>query len=139
MQLLRCQNENCSTDKHGRLIFDFQVEDHEPPVCPTCGTDMRERPEFIVRRKLMHYDPPHARLKGRGKNEAACGRTGWESDDRTGYTGDPGAVTCDRCKATEVWAANAVEMRVVEKFDLVTELDPTTMTIKKAAPCGGCP
>lgn len=140
MQLLRCQNEACSKDPHGRLIFDFTLEDDQPPVCPSCETDMRERPEIVVRRKLIHYDPPHLKIKGRGQSKAACGAAGWESSDRVGFTGEPGSVSCPQCRATEVWRTNAIEMRVVEKFDLVTQIDPKTLTIKKAdSPCGGCP
>lgn len=138
MQLLRCLNMNCSRDPHGRPQFDFVLEDTAPPICPECQTDMRQRPDFVIKRKLMHYDPPHPKLANRGQGKAACGQGGWTPNAGIGYTGDPGAVNCPRCRETEAWKTNAVESGVAEKFDFPIEIDPKNMTITKVEPCSSC-
>lgn len=97
----RCQNANCSEDRHGRLIFDFEANE---PVCPKCGCDARD-PRYadtVIQLEVIHFDPPDERLAGKGKNILAC-----NPRRRVGATvrasGDPTVVNCPACKATDAY------------------------------------
>ncbi len=67
------------------------------PKCPGCGAG----PAVIAPVECVHFDPPSG-TPGRGVNVAAC-----NPKLRVGpgcrATGEPDAVTCKACKATEIY------------------------------------
>lgn len=94
MPLFRCLN--CSRE------FDAAR-----PSCSACGLDPATNPrhtDLFVPLLLHHFDPP-TNVPGIGKGHAACdpaikcGRPGMM------FTGEPGAVNCPKCKATEAFVA----------------------------------
>ena len=99
----RCQNESCSTDPHGRLIFDFWAE---KPVCPKCGTDRKLHPDTVIELALTHFDPPHPTIKRKGQRVLACTGKPFEGQHATG---NPSVVNCPGCKATDIWKKVADE------------------------------
>lgn len=83
---------------------EFEAEG-KAPACPECGAAGEQA---IAKLETIHFDPPavepnpekpHVR---RGKHHAACdekikvGRGGR-------FSGEPTAVTCAKCKATDVF------------------------------------
>jgi len=89
---------NCASAEHP-MGKPFEAD---LPVC-ACGVDGRvpEMAAYIAKREVIHFDPPHDILKGRGKRKHAC------SDEAVGRgpmaAGHPAAVTCAKCTATEVY------------------------------------
>jgi hypothetical protein len=108
MPLFRCQNQKCSTDPHGRLIFDFESNE---PVCPNCKADAR-LPEFkhtVIKLTTIHLhlkDPKGQDIGQGSRYRVACGGS---LAGRHG-SGDAIAVNCPECKATKeykgIMAAN---------------------------------
>ena len=126
MPIWRCQNEACSTDPAGRLIFDFS---DDLPICPTCGTDGRKRPDIVIRLKLMHYDPPHPKLTRRGKGHAACDpNKKVHGTELVGFTGDPGTVNCQACIESAEWQAAAKEREMVPGLDFTVAVQNGVVT-----------
>lgn len=87
---------NC-TDEMGRPGKKFEAD---APVCP-CGVD-GNKPEmtgYIAKCEVIHFDPPHPVLKGRGMRRRVC-------DDKPIHeagglaSGHPAAVNCGACKRT---------------------------------------
>lgn len=108
MKPYRCQNEACSTDDHGRLIFDFWAEQ---PVCPKCGADGREGKfrHIVIALSLVHFDPP-SQVRGVGQRTKACDSLHYANGQVA--TGNPNSVTCPVCKATDVY------QRVAEQWGM---------------------
>lgn len=87
-----------------------RVFEADRPTCAECELDPAKdarHGRFFDQLLIIHYDPP-TNVKGIGQNVAACnpkvkvGRQGRHTTaDR--FTGDKSAVTCPRCKATEVY------------------------------------
>jgi hypothetical protein len=78
MAMWRCQNEECSEDPSGRLIFDFEVADGQPPICPSCKADVRKPEQRFTLVKLetvhLHVKDPNGPDVGRGhRYRVACG------------------------------------------------------------------
>jgi hypothetical protein len=127
MGLYRCQNQHCSTDPHGRLIFDFEAEE---PVCPTCGTDARvPGPEVVVALKVVHFDPP-SHVFGRGLGHPACRPE--KSVRGVAATGDPGSVNCAACKATEAYRKAYRDSRPWDEADYAVEIDAKAGVIRRS-------
>lgn len=85
----------------------------DKPVCPFCGLDRDERPEYrqyIAEREVVHFDPPHPVLLGGGLNKTACGSQPLGGDPRNGRfvyaSGDRLAVTCPACKLTDAFKSD---------------------------------
>ena len=77
------------------------------PICEPCGIDAVANPrdkEVVVRLVTIHLDPPGRRV-GVGKNHAACDPTIKLGAKNCQFTAEPSAVTCPKCKATDVFAA----------------------------------
>lgn len=91
------------------------------PACTDCEIDPKKDPrdkDLIVEMRLIHFDPPSKR-EGRGLGYAACNPGLKVGRGNHGFTGEPDAVTCAKCKATEVYATaegsnGAVELKVAE-------------------------
>lgn len=89
----RCSN--CGTD----FVAD-------KPACAKCDIDATTDPQAIgVIHPLatIHYDPPHPKIKLRGKGHRAC-------DTKTHIgrgkgTGEASVVNCEACKATPAYQA----------------------------------
>lgn len=70
-------------------------------ACEPCGLDATTNPrdaDILTELVAIHFDPP-TRIKGRGKNHAAC-----DPKLRAGavrVTSAPTAVTCTACKASK--------------------------------------
>ena len=88
-----------------------KVFDAAKPVCEACGidaeADVRDT-DVVQELKLHHFDPP-SRRAGRGLGYAACDPKIKVGAPKCMFTGEPDAVNCPKCKATEVYvAANGV-------------------------------
>jgi hypothetical protein len=67
--------------------------------CPECGAsgDLYVSPVFPV-----HYDQP-TKIRGRGRNVAACNPTIKVGVPGHVFTSEPDQVTCEACKATPAY------------------------------------
>lgn len=84
----RCTN--CGTD----FVAD-------KPACAKCDIDATTDPQatgIIHPLVTIHYDPPHAKIKGRGLGHRACAPTTHIGRGRG--TGEASVVNCEACKAT---------------------------------------
>jgi hypothetical protein len=106
----RCQNEACSEDAAGRLIFDFWTE---RPICPKCGTDGKQMPDIVIPLAVVHFDPP-SHVKNRGQRIAACDSQGYGG---RAVSGNPNVVNCPECRATAAWKTTAEDWGVEELTD----------------------
>jgi len=131
-KFFRCYNCNDPKGVPGR---DF-VADAAKPVCPNCtldGTRGSQHANMIVALRTMHYDAKHGIVKCRGKNVPACGAKRLET---TAMTGDPNAVNCLACQATEVFKAEKAEFNAgADEFeqpaDFPIAVDPATAAYVK--------
>lgn len=98
----RCQNQNCSEDHAGRLIFDFWAE---KPVCPKCGADGKVMPDVVIPLSIIHFDAP-TNVYGRGERVAAC--TGRPHNGQPA-SGNPEVVNCPECKTKPAYLKLAEE------------------------------
>lgn len=101
LKLWRCQNESCTEDPHGRLIYDFAAEH---PVCPKCGADGRTvaGSNAVVKREVIHYlviDPAGSLATPHGRRSVACQPAASRVPSHT--TGQWEAVTCLDCQESE--------------------------------------
>lgn len=136
MGLYRCQNAECSTDPHGRLIFDFEAA---TPTCPKCGADSR-RPEHkntIVKREVVHFHVIDSAGPDMGfgkRRRVGCIPGGSIVGKRA--TGDVRAVTCPACKLLPeyltVMAEN--EWSTPEDLDFPITLDAGQVAIVGTPP-----
>lgn len=126
MPAYRCQNAKCSTDPHGRLIFDFEAD---APVCPTCGSDGRKDPNLVIKLVTVHFDPP-SHVFGRGLGHPACNPK--KSVRGVMATGDPGSVSCKACKASEAFRQAERDAKPWDEADYAVEIDPVKGTIAPA-------
>lgn len=119
MKLWRCQNEECSTDPHGRLIFDFMADE---PVCPTCGADGRtpEGHNVVIPRTVIHLlvKDKAGPLKGeRGRYRLACQP---EAKRVAGqFTTVPSAATCPLCHESDLYKTAYVAAKPVEANEVL--------------------
>lgn len=123
----RCYNTPCA-DKPGTPGHDFMAVD---PVCDKCGIDRRD-PRFtqiITPVVVVHYDPPSP-VDGVGQRTLAC--TG---KPIAGFraTGDPEAVNCPACQASEAWQANYAKRQVDPAHDFPVDIDLAKQVLLKAA------
>jgi hypothetical protein len=90
---------NCLNDK-GVPGKPFEAD---LPVCP-CGVDGRspDMAAYVHKREVIHFDPPHAILKGRGVRKVAC--TGAAVGTGQMASGHPAAVNCRKCQETAEYA-----------------------------------
>lgn len=135
MALWRCQNQECSECPAGRLIFDFEVADGQPPVCPKCKADAR-KPEH--RHTLVKLETVHLHVKdptgpdvGRGSRyRLACG--GSLKGKRA--SAEAGPVNCPKCKQTSEYQELAKnDPQIVPEYDKAVELDHASMSVAPAA------
>lgn len=103
--LWRCQNESCSDDPHGKLIFDFKSPE---PICPKCGADGRGvGKNLIVKREEIHYlviDQTGPIQTPNGRRLIAC-----RSEDKKlppYCTASRESVTCAMCMTSDRWIAD---------------------------------
>ena len=104
MALFRCLN---CTNAKGLPGREFEAG---KPECPICHADLGA----IVELEIIHYDPPSGK-PGRGLRRAACDPTikiGHAGPKGCMFSGEPSAVTCRACMATDVFRVNA-ELRGV--------------------------
>lgn len=123
MGLFRCYN--CDGPK-GMPGKDFEAKAAE---CPACGAD----PPTVVELATIHFDPPSG-IRNRGANDAACnpGLRILGGNQNTMMTGVPSAVTCPKCKGTQLWkdAAEAAGIPTVPADkDVPLTIDPGEMKI----------
>lgn len=124
MPIFRCSNESCSTDPHGRTIFDFELPAGAPPICPKCQADPR-KPEFkhtIVKLAVIHFHIKDAKGPdiGRGSRyRIACGGT------LSGKMGTAAhqAVTCPECKKSAEFLAVTDEYAPLAEKDFQVTVD----------------
>lgn len=105
MKLYRCYG--CD-DKKGQPGLDFESD---TPVCPNCGADPRSDPRdatIVIELANIHFEPPHPKRKGRGCGHLACDpKKSVPCGESTKFTGEPSAVTCKRCRESDVWKQQA--------------------------------
>lgn len=93
--------------------FEFEAD---APVCPQCGVDRRKGGVYagvILEREAIHFDPPHPempRLRGSGVKACDGKPLGtFVTDTKLVMgSGDRLAVTCPKCKETDVFKGEAV-------------------------------
>lgn len=76
------------------------------PACAPCGLDATANPrdaQLLAELAVVHFDPP-SKVEGRGLGRAACDPAVKYGGDRR-FTGEPAAVTCPACKASQAFAA----------------------------------
>lgn len=127
MGLWRCQRQSCSTDPHGRCVFDFEDRFGK---CPKCGATHKANPQVVIKLQVLHFDPPGEVIADvqRGKNHFAC-EPGKPMQIGSGNvaTGDPSVVNCPKCKLTEDY------LRAIDEWDgAVVEAENTTVEINLA-------
>lgn len=83
---------NCATDFEGPTA-----------KCTGCGAENEGGRDIIAQRLVIHFDPPHPIIKGRGLGHHACNPEQKVASQGMRSTGYPGSVTCPMCKASEVW------------------------------------
>lgn len=82
----------------------FEVERGDV-ACPECGLTQKESQSHIVKREVIHFDPPHPKIKGKGTNKRACDGRAIQGGMATGA---PSSVTCPNCKTKPAYI-NAAE------------------------------
>lgn len=121
MPMFRCYNQKCSTDKHGRLGFDFEAP-VSAIVCPKCGAGKTARTaQLIVKLACIHFDPP-TDIYGIGENSIACNPEKHVGRDARA-SGAHDAVTCKACRATRVFQDSYAASRPLEDGDYEVEFD----------------
>lgn len=123
MNLYRCQNEDCSDDPHGRLIFDFE---NDVPVCPKCSADARTPygTNVVIVRVPVHLhvkDPAGPIITPRGRLRVACSPDA--SKLPRAATGVPVAATCPACRETDAFK-KLNEQMTAEPVDVVAAGTP---------------
>lgn len=125
MGLWRCQRQECSEDAAGRLIFDFEIADGQPPVCPKCKSDPR-RPEhrrLVIRLECIHLHVKDANGPDIGHGDrwrVACGG----SMKGRRVSAEPAAVNCPKCKASAEYAQLAADNpEILPDYNGAVELD----------------
>lgn len=109
-KLYRCSNANCC-DRVGNP-HEFLADEG---ICPKCGISQGDQRfgSLIIRCVMIHFDPPSP-VPGYGLGVRACApETAIHAPvdafgrPRIGHggTGDPVAVSCPACKATEAYQA----------------------------------
>ena len=99
MQLYRCLN--CTNDK-GLPGKEFEAKNPECPVCQADGN-------LVVQLECIHFDPPSGK-PGRGKRHAACNpklKIGSMGVAGLMMSGEPSAVNCKACQATDAYRIEA--------------------------------
>ena len=122
MGLWRCQNLDCSTDPHGRCIFDFEAE---RPVCPKCGGDMRKNPNAVIELQIIHFEEIGSTIANMsyGTGELACD-PGNDIISGTRRSSAPTAVTCKECRKTAAWRkAMQAHGHTLQDSDYPVEVD----------------
>jgi ssDNA-binding Zn-finger/Zn-ribbon topoisomerase 1 len=114
-RLYRCTNKSCSTDPHGRRIFDFVTEAKpEAIVCPKCGDA-----HYLVPLVPVHFlaaDPQGPIRSAEGRSRVACRPDMAEVKGR--LTGEPSAVTCPACKGTKLFEERQRKLAEVEEEEV---------------------
>lgn len=78
-----------------------EAEHPAPGKCLPCGLDAKEEPRdaaSLVELAVIHFDPPHKAIKGRGKGHAACNPKLKIGRGVAHATGEREHVTCPGCK-----------------------------------------
>lgn len=145
---------------HARLYRCYLCGGHEfmaatgaDPVCPSCGTSQRDPRAggMIATLEVIHFDPPAtvkggaralapntrgARLlAGFGLGHAACNPAEKVSGGGR-FTGEPLAVTCPACKASDAFKAHGLGA-INPRFDLPAEVDAGGGVRLVGLPAGG--
>ena len=97
-------------------------------ACETCGIDQAQDGRLagiVVPIVTLHYDPPHPKVRNRGRGHLACDPKRPVAGSRA--TGEPSVVNCPRCRETEDWkraAAAAGTPEFHSESDETVELSP---------------
>lgn len=97
-KFFRCENPDCATRP------DFEAEH---PVCPDCGADGRTHPGLATELTPVHYLVKDAKGPIRtaiGQRAIACAPA--RARLFRSCSGDRTAVTCPKCRASEVYRAH---------------------------------
>ncbi|HYH63262.1 MAG TPA: hypothetical protein VD866_01045 [Urbifossiella sp.] len=86
-----------------------KVADHPAPgKCVPCGLDPATDPRadsIVIKLETIHFDPPHATVKGWGLGHAACDPTKKVGTADMRATGERDHVNCPRCRESAAFAA----------------------------------
>lgn len=140
LKLYRCTADECSTDPHGRLIFDFTAE---APICPKCGADGR-LPEFawtVVELTRIHFlvkDKAGPIVDRGARRRLACDPSPGtkKTGERCAGTLYHAATNCPDCRASADFPADSA-VKIHPEGDFPIEIDPKKQTITTPKP-GGC-
>lgn len=101
------------------------------PECPWCGASTLRG--MVAEVSVIHFDPPSG-IPNVGSNDAACNPGIRLGGGKVMLTGEPSAVTCVKCKDTQLFkdAAEAMgEGAVHAAADFPVVIDPND-GVKKA-------
>jgi len=108
------------------------------PVCEACGMDASANPrdkDMVVRLTVIHFDPP-GRRPGVGLNHAACDASIKLGAPKCQFTSEPVAVTCPKCKESDVYKAADGESGGPSEAFLAKPVRAAKAA--KTNDCGGC-
>lgn len=115
----------------------------DKPACATCDIDATTDPQaahVIHPLVLIHYDPPHPKIKNRGRGRRACDPKVPVGKGRA--SGEARAVNCDACKATEVFQdavkAGALNTSFLDSEDEIVGVSVKGVITAKKADCENC-
>lgn len=80
----------------------------DKPTCAKCGLDPsvnRRHAEMFLELRTIHFDAP-THVPGIGVNYAACDPKLKVGANQDAFTGEKAHVNCEKCKASEAFAAN---------------------------------
>lgn len=115
----------------------------EKPACTKCDIDATTDPQVVgVIHPLatLHFDPPHPKIKRRGRGHRACDPSTHISKGRG--TGEPSVVNCEACRQTEAYRdavkAGALSVSIADGEDEFVPMPSGAVTGVKAEGDCGC-
>lgn len=114
----------------------------DKPACAGCDIDGSTDPvakNVIVPLVVIHYDPPHPKIKNRGRGHRACDPHVPIGKGRG--SGEPAVVNCEACQATTVFQeavqAGALNSAFLETEEEIVHANTAGVIIaNKAGDCG---
>lgn len=130
-RLYRCYNPACAAGSVPGFDFTAPTAGTACPKCKLPKADARHG-HRIVERVVIHYEMPHPVQKNAGCGAIACRPDALDRGVQR-VTGDPAAVTCPDCLASNVLGNYAFLAGLHPDYDSPVTIDMAKQTVK---PCG---